>query len=548
MSKRIQAAACLCVTLCAFSLTAHAATYYVSPSGNDSKAGTSSSYPWKTISRVNKGTYKAGDKILFRGGSTFSGNIYLHNRNTSGTPSAPITLGSYGTGRATLSAGAGHGINLYNKASFVITDLNIVGSGVGTNNGAGVNCYADLSGGVLLPYLRIRNLSVSGFRSGGVLVGSWNGATGYSDVEITNVTATNNGKAGIMTYAAQRNVHRNVYVGSCLAYNNAGIPGSTAQTGNGIALGSVNGGLIERCVAHHNGAANSAAGGPVGILVVDSTYVIVQHCESYANTTGGKADGDGFDLDINVSNSILQYNYSHDNMGAGFLMAHGPNNYNHTGNIIRYNISQNDARKLWGYGGIHIYGRTTNAEIHNNVVYMKPSTISGSSPRAIVLCNYGIESQDLKSVHFRNNIIQTTGGVPVLEVTAGVVSGSTDVLFQRNNYYPTGSTLKIQWGGKTYTSLSAWQSAAGAQEKVSGSNVGLSTDPRFVLPGGAGTVNNASLLESALGAYKLKSGSPMVNKGLNLAGGPYYLSIGTRDFFGNSIPKSSGYDLGAHEL
>src|SRR5688500_6573423 len=48
-------------------------TYYVSPTGNDSNAGTSSSKPWKTLQRVNAQNFSPGTSILFQGGKTFTG-------------------------------------------------------------------------------------------------------------------------------------------------------------------------------------------------------------------------------------------------------------------------------------------------------------------------------------------------------------------------------------------------------------------------------------------------------------------------------------------
>ncbi|MEE9370721.1 MAG: hypothetical protein V3W45_04525, partial [Sedimentisphaerales bacterium] len=44
---------------------AQATEYYVSPAGNDSKAGTLAQQAWKTINKVNITTFNAGDSILF---------------------------------------------------------------------------------------------------------------------------------------------------------------------------------------------------------------------------------------------------------------------------------------------------------------------------------------------------------------------------------------------------------------------------------------------------------------------------------------------------
>src|ERR687890_1918664 len=80
-----------------------AATYYISASGNDANAGTSIATPWRSIARVNSSTFKPGDKILFEGGQTFQGGIWL-GKATQGTAAQPIVVGSYGTSRADISS------------------------------------------------------------------------------------------------------------------------------------------------------------------------------------------------------------------------------------------------------------------------------------------------------------------------------------------------------------------------------------------------------------------------------------------------------------
>src|SRR4051794_21994855 len=98
---------------CAPAASYAASAYYVSPNGNDSNAGTSSAAAWQTITKVNARIYSAGDSILFEGGQTFSGRIYLDARNT-GTAEAPITVSSYGTGRATIDGALANTFYAYN--------------------------------------------------------------------------------------------------------------------------------------------------------------------------------------------------------------------------------------------------------------------------------------------------------------------------------------------------------------------------------------------------------------------------------------------------
>ncbi len=107
------------------------ATYYVSPTGNDANSGTSTSAPWKSIAKVNAESLHAGDDVLFQGGQTFGGN--LKKTSGTGTASAPITFGSYGSGRATLSAGTGNGIYLYNVGGYTIENLIVAGRTGGAN-------------------------------------------------------------------------------------------------------------------------------------------------------------------------------------------------------------------------------------------------------------------------------------------------------------------------------------------------------------------------------------------------------------------------------
>jgi hypothetical protein len=184
----------------------------------------------------------------------------------------------------------------------------------------------ELSGDTKLNTIIIRDVEVSGFGKTGVSVGSWNGKSGFKDVRITYVEAHDNVNAGIFVwgfFSAQASgySHENLYIGHSKAYNNRGKPGTSVHSGNGIVVSDVDGAVVERCVAYNNGARNTAVGGPVGIWAWDANNVTIQYNESHHNRTGSSADGGGFDLDGGVTNSVMQYNYSHDNDGAGFLIA-----------------------------------------------------------------------------------------------------------------------------------------------------------------------------------------------------------------------------------
>jgi hypothetical protein len=504
-------------------------TYYVSANGRDQNAGTSATKPWKTIGRVNAQDLNPGDKVLFEGGRTFVGELQLL-AGDSGTAASPVEIGSHGAGPATISGGTGTGITSYNSAGITLRNLRVVGSGPGTNTGHGIQFYNDLpSGDVLLAGIRVLDVQVSGFGKWGVVLGGGVGRDGYRDVRFDGVTASGNGDGGLLTWGMTPNSNKNVYVGRSVAFDNKGVPGVARNTGSGIVLGNVDGGTIERSVAHHNGGSNGYTQGPVGIWTYDSNAVTIQFNEAYANTTGNGIDGGGFNLDQNTTNSTLQYNYSHDNAGAGLLLAQRWDTAAHHHNTVRYNVSVNDARKGEG-GALQIWGEVRDAEVHHNTVVVGPAA---SGPVwGVRISNASRATSDVQRVHLRNNAFATSGGVGLVEVTSDQLAGSSDLRFQGNAWFAGGATPRFSWGAAAYTSLTAWRNGTG-QEKVGTTAVGLSSNP--LLAGGSG-----------MDRARLTSSSPLVDAGLDLA--TFGVNAGPRDAYGGPAPLGARRDVGAHEL
>src|SRR3954451_2640138 len=102
---------------------AHAATYYVDPSGSDSASGTSPASAWRTVTRVDRAALAAGDNVLFAGGARFADQTLMPP--TSGSAGARITFGSYGTGQAVLS----QGIWFTSRSWLVFDNLAVDGAG-----------------------------------------------------------------------------------------------------------------------------------------------------------------------------------------------------------------------------------------------------------------------------------------------------------------------------------------------------------------------------------------------------------------------------------
>ena len=70
--------------------------YYISPSGNDANNGLSPATAWRSIERVNRETFRPGDRILFESDGTWYGQL---SPAGSGTREKKIFIGSYGNGK-----------------------------------------------------------------------------------------------------------------------------------------------------------------------------------------------------------------------------------------------------------------------------------------------------------------------------------------------------------------------------------------------------------------------------------------------------------------
>ncbi|MFS8148735.1 right-handed parallel beta-helix repeat-containing protein [Rhizobium sp. BR 249] len=105
--------------------------YYVnSATGSDRNSGTNQSSAFATLSKVESLKLKPGDSVLLAKGSVFNEQFDI---KYSGTESAPIKIGSYGTGSAPVIHSNGDGIHSLYASNIVIENLkisNIGGAGI----------------------------------------------------------------------------------------------------------------------------------------------------------------------------------------------------------------------------------------------------------------------------------------------------------------------------------------------------------------------------------------------------------------------------------
>jgi hypothetical protein len=394
--------------------------YFDAITGNNHHKGTSSDKPWKSLEKLQSVHLNAGDHIYFHGDQEFKGPLLIKGINS--TENNPLTILSYGNGKATLNAGDTTAILIEECNNVVIKNINVIGSGRKTGNkGNGV----ELS---FVEHGAIDSVTASGFMWSGIHV------TGGKDISISHVYAHDNGFSGIYVESGKehkfhdpsefKTVH-NLYIGYCVAENNPGCPlVRDNHSGNGILIGGVTSGVIEYCEAMDNGWDMPRDGnGPVGIWAYMCDSIIIQQCYSHHNktSTDGK-DGGGFDLDGGVTNSIMQYNHSAWNEGAGYGLFQYAGAATWENNIVRYNTSLNDGSKN-GHSGIYAWCDPA-------ATPMKGCSISNN----IIISDQGhgvnFEPGNYNGFNFENNIFALTG--PGDEFIGGEFK---DAKFENNQYW-----------------------------------------------------------------------------------------------------------------
>lgn len=508
--------------------------YFVRPSGNDANSGRSAEDAWQTLARVNAHSWQPGDRISFEAGQTFDGKLEL--RDISGLAGDwPIVLQSFGVGRATLRCDLGSAITLRNTSGVTIKGIGIQGPGRTDRRGEhGIYAVAEDPHGARFRAIRIENVEIWGFFQNGIYVESTHPSDpGFEDLLVAACTIHDNGINGFFSRGVFRGgeahyPHRNVTIRDCKLYKNTGQPNWPSHSGSGIQLAFVDGALIEYCQAYDNGALNDACGGPVGIWAWEARRVTIQFNESHHNRSRSGCDGGGFGLDGGVTDSVMQFNYSHNNTGAGFGLFQFPAAHPFHNNVVRYNISENE-----GMGGIHLWaaeshGGIRDTLIHNNTILVGPDQEGG-------IAEVDIGTSHIARTRVVNNLIVTSPGRPAISVPH---PRSWD--FAHNAYFDPSGPVTIRWGETTYRGIVAWQAATHLD------NGGLETDPELTSVASTGAVGDPRSF-AALPAYRLTSSSPLIDAGTDVAL-PEGIAPHSRDFFGTPLNQGDRRDIGACEF
>lgn len=484
-------------------VAAAAQSYYVD-CGASAQGDGSAAAPWNALAPVNARAFQPGDRILLRRGSTCTGQQLFPKG--SGTAGAPVVVDAYGTGAKPALAGAGQVtdvVRLADQQYWEIRNLDISNKGAAAATRRGVHVTRTDSG--TGTYYRISGLDIHDVNgnqtkkdddaSAGIffeVLGNTT-PTRFDDVALTDNTVRAVDRYGIhfWTRWMRRPELNNANCGSaCGAWTpqtRVVIRGNTVSDigGDAIVPHHTEGALVEYNTVdgfREREPAHCAAG-IWGWNTQDAVY-------QYNEVSGGRSECDGQGLDIDEANigTIYQYNYSHDNEGGFILLCNGSGSTT-DGNVVRYNISQNDGGQLFDM----VCAKTTGTLIHNNTFYL-------ADPVQIINNANGSAAANAT---FTNNIFHVATDAASY-VNAGGLGFDSNVFYGN---HPAGEPADAH--------------------KVT-------ADPRLVAPGSATSRTDT-------GGYRLQAGSSA------LANGAVVPDAGGRDYFGNPVAAGCAPDRGAHQ-
>jgi Malectin domain len=509
LNRTLRVCLCLLAVLILPSLLS-ATTYYVDCNhGSNGNAGTSPSSAWQTLAPVNAKTFSPGDFILLFAGCEWTG--VLSPGGSGSASGGVITIDQYGTGALPRIDGGGIAatVALTGQEYWDVNNLEITNGGSAgnrqgvlvNNNGAGVANHIHLVGLFIHDIAGELGSTVGDKSTGGIGFETTNGTGSFNDILIQNCTIGSTSDiindVGIWMSAASGTAPRSSNWAST-QWTDVVVQGNyVTNTGkNAIIVRSSNAPLIQYNVV--NGSSTRTHGN--AIFTIGTLNAAIQYNEVYntspnSGSYGGLEDS-AFDPDNDSVDTLVQYNYSHNNPGglANPNFIPGAGNYS-DGTIIRYNISQGDGNENGGSSTgniIQFSGACTNTQIYNNTIYIG----SGYSPIIFGAHLFGGTGNWASNTTYSNNIIYSAGG---------------------GGQYSFGSSTGNVFDGNLYFGVAA---PSGADP-----NVITGKDPLLVDAGSGGTG-----VSTLAGYYLQSSSSPAAASGVVIS------SNGGLDFFGNTLP------------
>ena len=504
----------ICAMLClcgAMEARSGPTDYYLDAvAGNDADSGTSPASAWKSLAKVNATTFHPGDSLLLKSGSVWHGQLWPKG---SGTEQDPIHVHKYADGPAPRIDGKGtveDAVLLKNQEFWEIEDLEVTNAAPdGKSTRRGVHVALENFGDAR--HFVIRHLvvhDVSGRddikHNGGIILtaAGEKKPSRFVDVLIEGNEVYHVDRNGISTWSDRW--QRSLWYPSLHVV----VRGNRLRDigGDGIMIAVTDGALLERNTVSR--ANQRSEGYNIAIWTWSADNSVIQFNE--ASETQGQRDGEGFDSDWNSRNTLIQYNYSHDNEG-GFLLicddgSQRPvDSIGNIGTVVRYNISQNDRHR-----GITISGPVRDTLVYNNTLYFG----SDGSTDAVLFTDWSGWSNNTS---FLNNIFYALGPARIGHAVSRAKDGA------HASAPGLGDSSANRFDANTYFGH------VNAADDPHASVI----DPLFVDPG------KGTLTRESLHGYALKTGSPARRSGVAA------MPTADIDFFSTPVKNCTPPDRGA---
>lgn len=501
-------------------------------SGNDSNKGTSVDAPWQSVERANKAKLQSGDSLLFRRGGSWVGNLVPQG---SGSAGRHIVIGAYGQGplpvldaKGMVAEGeiASCTIRLFNQEYIEIRDLNIKNfkpfekpvqlksetRSVWTNS-VKMGIFVEGRDAGILHHIHFSGLEVCDVNgamqtkdNGGIFMDiTWSEnpdlrkQTSFEDVVLQNCYIHDVDRTGFSNMSvwwnrslrskwgetlANGKIHNWVPSKEIIIRNNRfERSGANALIVRAADSPVVEYNLFTHCAVKGSGNASFPFNCDNALFQYNEACYTVYNSE--ADSWDGKKDADagGFDSDWNCKNTLIQYNYSHDNGFGGVLICcdGGSKVGFNDGTVLRYNIFENN-----GHHVIRTSGPASGSKVYNNLFY---SRADQDSVMLIYHKSWGGYSD---STLYQNNIFVARG---------------------KGCYFNTGKSTRNYFHANMFD---------GSMLNKPSDPEGIDSNPKFVGEG-CQSGANPSL------RYLLQSGSPAINSGMQVG------QNGGRDFAGKEI-------------
>lgn len=382
------AAAAMCCFVCLPSWGKGGRNYYVdSQHGSDQADGRSMKNAWKSLAPTKDLRLQPGDSLLFRRGTVINGVLEI---SAQGKANKRIVVDAYGTGRKPCIQApdaSAYAVLVRNSDYVTLQHLEVVNTGrerLAGRTGVKVECRDyGVSHDIVLSKLYVHDVNGSlikqkGGGSGILIVnGGRKVVSVFDGLLIENCVLRRCERNGIIWggYTDRKNWHPSTRV---VVRKNL----LDEVPGDGIVPIGCDGTLIEYNLMRNCPGVLPHSEAAAGFWPWSCDNTVMQFNE----VSDHKApwDAQGFDSDYNCQNTVIRYNYSHDNDGGMVLICNAGVHagVGNRGTVVEYNVSINDAlRPRAARDGIfspsiHIGGPCKNTLVSRNILHVNPKPAS----------------------------------------------------------------------------------------------------------------------------------------------------------------------------